>query len=60
MTHDGNLTNASPGLNCCILDDGTVTNAATASNDVEVGMITEYVSATQVWVAIGIFALDNA
>lgn len=60
MTHDGNLTNTSPGKNCCILDDATVTNAGTASNDVEAGMVTEYVSATQVWVAIGVFALDNA
>lgn len=60
MTHDGEIVAADVGKNACITDDDTLTNGTTATNDVPLGMITEYVSATQVWVAIGVFAPANA
>jgi hypothetical protein len=56
MTHDGGVTAAMVGKNVTILDDNTVSIAGTTTNDVLAGMVTEYVSATQVWVAIGVFS----
>jgi hypothetical protein len=56
MTHDGGITAAMVMKNCTILDDNTASVAATTTNDVLLGMVTEYVSATQVWVQIGVFS----
>lgn len=56
MTHDGGVTAAMVGKNVTILDDNTVSIAATTTNDVLAGMVTEWVSATQVWVQIGVFS----
>jgi hypothetical protein len=44
------------GKNVTILDDNTASIAATTTNDVLLGKVTEYVSATQVWVEIGVFS----
>ena len=61
--HDGNLGVTSLGKNACALDDGTLTNAATAANDVPVGEIVELETIGGVagaWVAVGVFAPTNA
>jgi hypothetical protein len=60
FTHDGNIGAGDVGKNAIILDDNTLTDAGTATNDVPFGMITEYVSATQVWVCVGVYAPTNA
>lgn len=54
------FTIAGCGKNCCVADDNTVTNAATATNDVEVGQIVELTSASLAKVHVGVFGLDNA
>lgn len=53
---------ADVGGNCVVVDDDTVTDAAAATNDVEVGRITQIESkrgTAGVWVAIAEFAVDN-
>lgn len=61
--HDGNLGVTSLGKNACVLDDATLTNAATATNDVPVGEIIELETIGGVagaWVAVGEYAPTNA
>lgn len=47
------LSQALVGQNVCAVDDETVAGAATTTNDVVVGKLSKYLSATDGWVAIG-------
>jgi hypothetical protein len=60
--HSG-LVNADIGANCVVSDDNTVTETTTATNDVEVGLITEIESlrgTAGVWIRIAEFGVDTA
>jgi hypothetical protein len=52
FTHDGTLSQASVGQMATVLDDSTISIAATTTNDIPVGTIREYVSATEAFVYI--------
>jgi len=57
------IANADYGANCVVSDDQIVTDAATATNDVEVGIVTEIESrggTAGVWIRIAEFGLDAA
>lgn len=61
--HDGALANASIGLDACVLDDATLTNAGTAVNDIRVGKIVELETIDGVagaWVVVGVFGTAAA
>jgi hypothetical protein len=63
FAHDGNISNASIGLDAVILDDGTITNAATATNDVRIGRIHELETidgTAGAWVHVGVFSTAAA
>lgn len=57
---DGNLAAGSESKNAIILDNATMTNAATATNDVPAGTILKLDGSTGVWVHVGVFAPTNA
>lgn len=57
---DGNLAAGSEGKNAIILDNATMTNAATATNDVPAGTILKLDGTVGVWVHVGVFAPANA
>jgi len=52
LTQDGNITKAMEGGLCYALDDATITDALTATQDNTVGRIVQRLSATQCWVYI--------
>jgi len=57
------IDNTKIGLNAIISDDQTLTNAATAANDVPIGRVTELETKNGVsgaWVQVGVFAMTNA
>lgn len=63
FAHDGNLGVTSLFKNASVLDDQTVTNAATGTNGCLLGMITELETIegqAGAWVAVGVFAPTNA
>jgi hypothetical protein len=63
FAHDGNLAVTSLFKNASVLDDGTLSNAATATLGCLLGMITELETIEGVagaWVAVGVFAPTNA
>lgn len=60
---DGNLGNAALGLDACILDDQTLTNAGTATNDIRAGKIVELETIGGVagaWIVVGVFGTAAA
>ena len=60
---DATVVNGGIGLDGVILDDGTVTNAATATNDIRIGKITEletYKGVTGCWVQVGVLSTAAA
>ena len=63
FAHDGNLGAGDEGKNAIILDDQTLTNAATATNDVPAGEIVEFETINGTagcWIKVGVFAPTNA
>jgi hypothetical protein len=63
IAQDGNITIAMIGKDASILDSGTLTNAATATNDIRVGRICELETINGVagcWVAVGVHGLTAA
>lgn len=51
------ITQAMVGTNMVVVDDATVDDAAGATNDIVVGKLIEYVSATEGWVLIRGFGI---
>lgn len=54
------LVLADVGKNCFVADDQTVGDAAAQTNDIKVGVVTQYVSATKVRVLVGVLAATDS
>jgi predicted RecA/RadA family phage recombinase len=50
LNHDGSITAANVGQQCTVLDNQTVSLAATTTNDIVAGIIDSVESTTEVWV----------
>lgn len=62
FAQDGNIAAANLGGNAVWLDNATLTNAATATNDVEAGRVVELETIdgqSGAWIQVAVFGVDN-